>query len=442
MIGIQESKELFALLNSDQRSIDQVVQDFTSKFPHAIHFNLCCSLAFLIEDNDMLKPTQRLIAFAILHHTYSSQHSSANPFISILVNVACDDSIEKMERAFILQLLGSVGDGNSREVLSQSVLDYINGFDSSSVVLPQREQLQKQYCDCIQPEPYKCLFKNAAVNNVIRDPDIPHGYDANAPELDFTPDGGKARIGSGEREDAVVELLQKRSLEGLGPQWIRPLPPRLPIQDGEACSLLTITIPRLGWINPDNNHELLWDYGMCADTSRGVAIRDLMTKALKVSLAPAQQQQFLMELASDPKIVYHCGLTPRKLPELVENNPLIAVQVLLKMMNSAEIQEYLKALVNMEMSLHSMEVVNRLTTEADLPTEFVHKYITNCISSCQNVKDKYMQNRLVRLVCVFLQSLIRNHIINGEYPSLVDVWFTLIHSQIHPFNGWSRCMYQ
>eukprot|EP00262_Sarcandra_glabra_P006333 TRINITY_DN1850_c0_g1_i3.p1 TRINITY_DN1850_c0_g1~~TRINITY_DN1850_c0_g1_i3.p1 ORF type:complete len:386 (-),score=60.02 TRINITY_DN1850_c0_g1_i3:138-1295(-) len=375
MIGVQDSKTLFALLTSDQRPFDEIVADFNSKFPREIHFRVCWSLVILLEEKKMLKPGHRLVALAIIHQAYTTQQSSLSPFISFLINASCDDAAEKVERAFILQLLGSSSANNNKEVLKQAAVDFIKGFDPSSHTFLSCDQLQKQYCDNAQAEPYNCIFRSAAVKNVISDPDIPRGCDADSPEFDFVPPGAKPKIGSGDRDGAVTGLLQNLSLEGLEPQWIRPLPPRLPIQDGE-----------LVWLNPDNNHELLWDYGMCADTSRGAAVRDLIAKALKGPLVPAQQEQVLMGLANDPKLVYHCGLTPRKLPELVEHNPLIAVEVLIKLMHSAEISEYFTVLVNMEMSLHSMEVVNRLTTAVDLPTEFVHMYITNCISSCESIK--------------------------------------------------------
>ena len=183
------------------------------------------------------------------------------------------------------------------------------------------------------------------------------------------------------------------------------------------------------------NSLFVWDqeFEVATDEEPKNESKDLLTKAFSCSLTLPQQQQVSTKLQSDPNIAFNFGLTPEKFPELVENNPLIANEVLLIYMksstlttetksdtsdvelpsvSSSTIKEYLSVLVNMEMSVHSMEVINRLSNNIELPFDFMHIYISNCIKSCANIKDKYVQNRLVRLVCVFLQSLIRNKTIN------------------------------
>ncbi|PAN16367.1 hypothetical protein PAHAL_3G055500 [Panicum hallii] len=422
-----ERADLLSLLAAAARPLADVVADFLARFPRERRLRVGGALCFLLEDKKMLHPTGRLIAFAILHQSYSPQ--TANPYVPMLLNGACDETSDKSEQAFVQLLLTSSSGNNNNEVLNQSAVDYINGSLSASQVLLPREQLEKQYCsNGVQSQPQISSFRSAAVRSVIPDPDVPQSC-ANSSESAISLPGSKQKSASDDRDSALAGLLQEKSGARLGPQWIRPTPPRLPVLDGE-----------LQWLNPDNNHELLWDYSMCADTSRGAAIRDLIARALKGPLAPAQQEQVILELANDPKLVYYCGMTPQKLPDLVEHNPLIAVEVLSKLINSPDISGYFAGLVHMDMSLHSMEVVNRLTTAVDLPTEFVHEYITNCIQSCQNIKDKYMQNRLVRLVCVFLQSLIRNKIINVQDLFIEVQAFCIEFSRIREAAGLFRLL--
>ncbi|EEE51899.1 hypothetical protein OsJ_33489 [Oryza sativa Japonica Group] len=470
-----ECADLLGLVAGVKRPLEDVVADFLARIQPERRFRFGAAINFVLKDKMMLRPAERLVAFTILHQGYSSQLE--NPFVPLIIHAACDETSDKPEQLFLQLLLNSTNGDNDREILKHSAADYLEESAYASQVLLTREQLERQYtCNEVQPQPSTGSFREATVRSVIPDPDISQSC----------TDSSEISITKSNRDNLVTCLLQQTSLDGIGPQWIRPPPPRLEILDGE-----------LQWLNLDNNHELLWDSSMCADTSRGAAIRDLVGKACKGPLSPAQQEvsgvplehdhhaqeqshgkvigwscqeekdiatifccssaslvrlegrcvkgivrvkQVLVELAKDWKLVYHCGMTPQKLPDLVEHNPLVAVEVLSKLINSPDMDAYFDILVHMEMSLHSMEVVNRLTTAVDLPPGFIHDYISNCIRSCQNIKDKYMQNRLVRLVCVFLQSLIRNKIINVQDLFIEVQAFCIAFSRIREAAGLFRLL--
>lgn len=415
MLAPKEISSLLTLLSEEDKPFEQCMANFHRTFPRADQFRICSSICLLLRDA-MLTPSQRRVAFYVLFDVYKDAgmaFTSINPFLPLFLDTLRSRTYADMcERSFLISLLFTP----PRDLQKRTSKELAHSFDPKHAnQMPDLDKLERLVAEQLASV---SGFRRTGVSPVLPSP---------VPQV---PPPGEETHGCDKHVQAYMGLEDHFQLLGFSPPFHRRAPP-----------LLAPSQTEMHWINLNlGDAGVLWDHSMCADTSHTSEVRELMARAFRSPLIPAEQQQVLNELDSDPKFVYHCGLTPKRLPELVENNPLVAIEVLLKLMPSSQITEYFSVLVNMEMSLHSMEVVNRLTTAIDLPTEFVHLYISNCIQSCENIRDKYMQNRLVRLVCVFLQSLIRNKIINVQDLFIEVQAFCIEFSRIREAAGLFRLL--
>eukprot|EP00808_Paulinella_micropora_P010721 g48928.t1 len=407
------AKDLVALLSliEEKAPFDALATKFNKLFPKQ-QFKAASVLAIVLEDDalDLLELPARLTACFILHNLYSNEPVHSNPFLATMLG--CIDKIERVarheqeldgkesslsaerrvERALLIELLtGSQGKEIGRKTpavwISMAQADPArlkpDPWSLEEALGPLRESVEQK-----QPQPTTAGFASIGLAKRVADRGAVGSLSS-----ETEPAGRSAA--EFDPADLAFKTFQ--------PAFVRLPPP------------IMLGLPReVIWLEGDPLSEprLLWDHRMCMSSGRGGPVRELLAKALKDTLSNTERQKFKEVLRGDPKSVFHCGITPKKLPALVEKNPQLAIEVLLKLMVSTQITEYFSVLVNMEMTLHSLEVVNRLINAVELPAEFVNHYISNSIRSCQNVQDKYQQTRLVRLLCVFLQSLIHKKIIN------------------------------
>lgn len=279
-----------------------------------------------------------------------------------------------------------------------------------------------------------------------------------------------------EETDSISKDTLLGPLQSVDTPFARPLPPPLlplcgyeedeePLNEQEHVDMLEYVHSELLWLTPTNLRLMMIpsDEDGQKETEEYRHVLGLLQKqAFDSPLAPHDQRTVLDTLNSSKssnngdnsledddelrvQLVQESGLTPQNLPRLVEHNPLVAHECLLVILQSSpepSKNDYLSALVGMDMSLHSMEVVNRLAThnvhgnqEPILHPEYINLFISSCIASCENIQDRHAQNRLVRLVCVFIQSLLRNKIVHVDVSTNPCCYcHIMVHSYGLPLN--------
>jgi len=411
----KELDQILHIISSEtslSSNLDAIALSFHKDFNRSEHFKVGMALITLLQNKDLLeRPAERIAALYLLFEMYRSESFSVNPFAPLfhsLVQEANNNSNTKVSpEVYFISLITSP---SARDIFK---------MNPNQIIIAAQE--------CTTKPDFRHLRFTSALNGKCN-AKITSGTSA------IIPDSESEDKSATELKDVVSSLVSGShapSLSTFEPAFVRPPPP---LHD-DSNELL--------WLNPNGcEYTFEWEPLFVSNNTTEMEIRKLIGKALKGTLPQLQQNFIREEINKNPKMIYHIGLSPSKLPLLVENNCKIALEVLLHLSQSNQLTEYFTVLVNMELSVHSMEVMNELLGRVVLPPEYIHHYITKCITHCENCKDRLIQHRFVRLVCVFLSSLIRNNIIDVKDLFIEVQAFCIDFSRIREAAGLFRLLKQ
>lgn len=381
-------------------SLESLAHSFLANISSDAHFRVLSGLVCLLEC-DLLSRTGRYAAFSVL---IDSKQSFLRP--RLLASLAKNSD----EAKFVHHILK----GN-RDILRQS---------ASVALSRQLPDIDGELPDTIDKGDFdeRTQLEKAAISSIIPDPEQFSLSDQNDEML---------------RRNSMHMVLCEPNFgkRVLQPEFITIPPPLYQGPDDE-----------LEWLFPSSGevvYDVEWDGLMCQNGSGVEEVSRLYQLALQRKLENDEEQQFKDEIKNEPRMLDMIGLTDDVLPLLVEYNPMITVEILmiiLKNKNKEKIEKYLRQITNINVTLQSLEVVNRLVTQVELPSDFIPYYITRCRKTCEDLEDRAQQGRLVRLVCVFLRALINNHLFDIK-DMLIEVQsFCIEYSRIREAAGLFRLL--
>eukprot|EP01100_Stratorugosa_tubuloviscum_P015215 TRINITY_DN8597_c0_g1_i1.p1 TRINITY_DN8597_c0_g1~~TRINITY_DN8597_c0_g1_i1.p1 ORF type:complete len:418 (-),score=166.75 TRINITY_DN8597_c0_g1_i1:9-1262(-) len=402
MLNQTETNLILNILNDQQKTIEIIIKAAQKKEL----FKLCYGICTLLQLN-ILNLNQRLVSYLLMVELHRTETLQQNPFLPILIIWLNKPDLERIELCFLLHLLSI--DPLTREFMRKTPIEAAN-----EIYLIYEKNKDKDFQ--IERQNLTKDLTEAYSNYLKQLPEVSSFFHKTSIWPPAIPDPIYETDLNNKKSNDLDLYVEELSPIGFELPYTRLIPPLLPLFEQEPI-LFGLDVEDSKLVFEHLPFELSNNPFRCLET----AIKSTLTEPQKIEL------QQLIEKNDESFLII---VTPQKLPNLIENNPSIAVDVMLKLMNSSVMPHFLAALVDMKITLHLMEVVNKLTMHVELPKEFVHMFITNCFTACDEYVEKFSQNRLVRLVSVFLQSLVRNKIISCEELKMELTEFCLKFNKI------------
>lgn len=114
MLSAKELFSLTALLTPTNKPLDVIGANFRKTFPKADQFTTAATLYMMIEDNLLVSPEQKIIAYYILSDLYTSTNMpiSSSPFLHTFINILNnEDNFDIWEKNIVAYLLEGTPSG-------------------------------------------------------------------------------------------------------------------------------------------------------------------------------------------------------------------------------------------------------------------------------------------------------------------------------------------
>ncbi|KAI9267577.1 hypothetical protein EDC94DRAFT_601283 [Helicostylum pulchrum] len=205
-------------------------------------------------------------------------------------------------------------------------------------------------------------------------------------------------------------VLEKRFVYCILEEDISSLDNRTP-QD--ICQNSDNLLPALEDI-PNNIDTLRLKVARLIDDPNIVILDDniclLLSDACTRILTLKENEKLRMESLSNYQLTEY--VAPSQISRLIDLNQFLALDIVPYLLRSSKSQLYLEALLNSNITIHSLEVIHHiLVNNVQLSPDFIHYYISNSIRSCDELEEGPGKDRQVKQVTRFIQSLLEKKII-------------------------------